>query len=389
LIELSAQEAIEDGKGSAARLRDVTKRFGGTLALDRVSLDVKAGEIVSLLGPSGCGKTTCLRIIAGFEQPDNGTVFLLGADVSKRKVHERNVGLVFQDYALFPHMTVEENVAYGLRQRGWNRRDMPARVREMLTLVRLAHVGARRPSQLSGGQQQRIALARALATRPVVTLLDEPLSALDAQLRQALRVELRAILKAVGSTTILVTHDQAEAMSISDRVAVMAEGHVVQEGTPADVYNKPRTRYVAEFLGRANIFAGRLFPRQRDDSGGMVLEDGSKLAIAGCRTSGREQAELCVRAERISLGPASDSRQHEVSGVENRLHGVVDNVVQLGAEMEVRIRLTGGREIIVVEQNRGGPAWCSGDQVTARFSGTDCVLLENEPTGGRSGDAAP
>ena len=236
----------------------MTKRFGGLAAVDGVSLEVRRGQIVSLLGPSGCGKTTTLRLIAGFESPDEGTVLIGGVDVRGKRPYERNVGLLFQDYALFPHMTVEQNIAYGMRHRGIERSAIPRHTAEMLSLVKLDGFEKRWPNQLSGGQQQRVALARALATKPDVMLLDEPLSALDAKLRQELRSELKEILTSVGTTSIVVTHDQEEAMSMAERVIVQNRGRIIQQGTPYDIYARPTNEFVAEFVGRSNSFRGRL-----------------------------------------------------------------------------------------------------------------------------------
>ena len=223
----------------ALEIVGVTKRFGQVIAVDDVSFVVGSGEFISLLGPSGCGKTTTLRLIAGFERPDTGRVLIAGNDVAGRRPYERNVGLLFQQYALFPHMTVEQNVAFGLRHRGFPKVDIHTRVGEMLELVELSGLAARRPGQLSGGQQQRVALARALAIQPQVVLLDEPLSALDAKLRQELRIELKNILRAVGSTAIIVTHDQEEAMSLAERIIVMHRGRILQEGTPEEIRKDP------------------------------------------------------------------------------------------------------------------------------------------------------
>ena len=239
-------------------LNHVTRRYGKLKAVDNVTLNVDSGQILSLLGPSGCGKTTTLRMIAGFEEPNQGSIHIAGVDMKGKRPYERNVGLLFQNYALFPHMTVQRNVAYGLKQRGYEKKKIPARVTEMLELVKLTDFANRRPGQLSGGQQQRVALARALATSPEVVLLDEPLSALDAKLRVELRVELREILNSINATTIVVTHDQEEAMSLGDIVTVMEKGKIMQEGPPTEIYADPKTRFVAEFIGRSNWFTGTL-----------------------------------------------------------------------------------------------------------------------------------
>src|SRR6266568_8679295 len=257
------------------QFRNVIKRFGATTAVDDVTFAVGAGETVSLLGPSGCGKTTTLRLISGFEEPDGGVIEIVGESMVGKRPYERNVGLLFQHYALFPHMTVAENVAYGLKHRRWPRAEIPDRVREMLRLVQLQGFEERRPGQMSGGQQQRVALARVLATRPKLVLLDEPLSALDAKLREELRLELKQILTAVGSPTIVVTHDQDEAMSLADRIIVMNRGRIEQVGTPDEIYARPRTAFVAGFIGRTNWFHGRLEQPAAGASARLTTESGT------------------------------------------------------------------------------------------------------------------
>ncbi len=246
---------------TAVAFRDVSKRFDSVVAVDRVDLEIEDGEFFSMLGPSGSGKTTCLRMIAGFDDPTAGVVLLHGEDVSGRPPYDRDVNTVFQDYALFPHMTVAENVAYGLMVKKIQEGKRRPRVEEALSLVRLEGYGDRKPSQLSGGQRQRVALARALINRPSVLLLDEPLGALDLKLRQAMQVELKALQREVGITFIFVTHDQEEALTMSDRLAVFNQGRVEQVGTPGDVYENPRNEFVAGFVGVSNIVAGGLAAR--------------------------------------------------------------------------------------------------------------------------------
>src|SRR4029077_10294230 len=238
--------------------REVAKRFGQVAAVDGVTFTVAPGETVSLLGPSGCGKTTTLRLISGFEEPDEGSIDIEGVSMIGKRPYERNVGLLFQHYALFPHMTVAENVAYGLKHRGWPKAEIAGRVGEMLRLVQLQGFEPRRPGQLSGGQQQRVALARVLATRPQLVLLDEPLSALDAKLREELRLELKQILPAVGSTTTVATHYKAQAQSPPDRIIIMNRGRIEQQGPPDEIYMQPRSAFVAAFIGRTNWFHGRI-----------------------------------------------------------------------------------------------------------------------------------
>jgi ABC-type Fe3+/spermidine/putrescine transport system ATPase subunit len=277
-------------------VQNLTRRFGASLALDGASLDAGAAEVVALLGPSGCGKTTTLRIVAGFESADSGSVTLAGRDLIRLPPHQRDIGLVFQDYALFPHMSVADNVGYGLRRRGMATADRARRVGEMLDLVRLSGLDARRPAQLSGGQQQRVALARALAIDPRLLLLDEPLSNLDAKLRHTLQSELRQILTRIGTTTLIVTHDQEEAMALADRIAIMSQGQVLQIGTPREVYAQPACRFVAEFLGQALWLEGRVEP------GGFVTTAGTRIASAAPRRVARAHG-LLIRPESLRLGP--------------------------------------------------------------------------------------
>ena len=348
----------------------VSKRFGEVQAIDDVSFSIASGEIVALLGPSGCGKTTILRSIAGFEPPDAGSIHIAGSDVTRLKPYERNVGLLFQHYALFPHMTVAENVAYGLRHRGHPRADIPARVEDMLGLVQLEGFGQRRPHQLSGGQQQRVALARALATRPGLILLDEPLSALDAKLRQDLRAELKQVLAAVGSTAIVVTHDQEEAMSLGERVLVKNRGRIVHSGAPGEVYGRPRSRFVADFLGRANWFQGVL----GETRGGTALftsQCGLRLVVTSPEDVAPGVAELCVRPESIDL--LTDGADAKPGS--NRVAGEVLDVALLGAVRQVLIGLRGGGRVLALLTNRAGDGVAPGRSVTFGVRPEDCVVL--------------
>jgi putative spermidine/putrescine transport system ATP-binding protein len=292
------------GAAPALRVCRLRKSFGAVVAVDEVSLDAAPGEFLSLLGPSGCGKSTLLRMVAGLVEPDGGQVVLAGEDITRVAVHRRNLGLVFQSYALFPHMTVFENVAFGLRRRGVGETELGPRVERMLELVRLGPLGARYPRELSGGQQQRVALARALVTEPRVLLLDEPLSNLDALLRDEMRVELKRLQESLGTTMIFVTHDQAEALILSDRVVVMERGRVEQVGRPEEVYRRPATPFVARFLGRANFLAGTVAGSEAGRTV-VALEDGGLSIVAGPRQglAPGQPVHVVIRQESIRLEP--------------------------------------------------------------------------------------
>ncbi len=356
-------------------VRNLTKKFDQVIAVDDASFEVNKGQITSLLGPSGCGKTTTLRVIAGFETPDTGAVLIAGNDMQGRRPYERNVGLLFQDYALFPHLTVEQNVAYGLRYRKAPRNEIPRRTAEMIELVKLAGYEKRRPSQLSGGEQQRVALARALATNPEVMLLDEPLSALDAKLRQELRVELKEILRAVGSTTIVVTHDQEEAMSLAEHVIVMDRGRIMQQGSPTEIYARPNNKFVAEFIGRSNWFAGRLGPE--DGSGICTFEtsDGLTLRVPPPAERSPEGHELCVRPERIAVVDGSAADPVPADPNLNALRGIVIDSAPLGADVHIFIDLESGKRMSVIEKNLGQPMRQAGQAITLRFGSDDCIVV--------------
>jgi ABC-type Fe3+/spermidine/putrescine transport system ATPase subunit len=354
--------------------RKVIKRFGATAAVDDVTFAVGAGETISLLGPSGCGKTTTLRLIAGFEEPDEGIIEIAGESMVGKRPYERNVGLLFQHYALFPHMNVAQNVAYGLRHRRWPKAAIADRVGEMLRLVQLQGFEDRRPGQLSGGQQQRVALARVLATKPKLVLLDEPLSALDAKLREELRLELKQILAAVGSTTIVVTHDQDEAMSLADRIIVMNRGRIEQQGTPDEIYMQPRTIFVAAFIGRANWFHGRISRASGDAVFRLATTAGTALAVRDPGAARGERWSVCVRPERMTVaGPEAVADGPD----DNLLPGEVVDVVNMGAQIHYIVDCTEGR-IMAVEPNRAGPRMRKGDRVSMVFRAEDGVLLPQD-----------
>jgi spermidine/putrescine ABC transporter ATP-binding subunit len=299
-------EASISGAAPLLRLDGISKSFGGVQVLKPLRLDLAPGEMLALLGPSGCGKTTTLRLIAGFEAPDAGRVMINGRDVTKLPPNKRGLGMVFQNYSLFPHMTVAENVAFGLTMRGVRGAEKTRRVRAMLQMVRLAQLEDRHIHQLSGGQQQRIALARALATEPALLLLDEPLGALDKNLREGMQFELRDIQRKLGITSILVTHDQEEALTMSDRVAVMAQGEVVQVGRPTEVYDRPRTRFVSEFLGTANIFTGMVKASVGAGYWSVMLEAQPQaegvVQSDDALTTG-QRITFAVRPEKLAMGP--------------------------------------------------------------------------------------
>jgi putative spermidine/putrescine transport system ATP-binding protein len=309
----------------AVSFRAVSRHYGAVRAVDDVSFDILDGEFFAMLGPSGSGKTTCLRLIAGFEQPTSGVVAIHGRDMHGVPPYDRDVNTVFQDYALFPHMTVLENVAYGLMIRKVPAAERVKRAEEMLAMVKLAGFGVRKPSQLSGGQRQRVALARALVNRPSVLLLDEPLGALDLKLREQMQVELKAIQRQVGITFIYVTHDQGEALSMSDRVAVFNQGKVEQIASPAELYEKPRTEFVAGFVGVSNLLQG---------------EAARAVTGTACACS--------IRPEKIHLAPAGAAAPEAAMKVE----GEVESLLYLGANTRFDIRLSGGGHLAVVQQNR-------------------------------------
>jgi len=319
-------------------LDSLTKRYGDHPVVKSVSLDVADGEFLVLLGPSGCGKTTTLRMIAGFVPPSEGTIRIGDKDVTNLPPWKRNAGLVFQNYALFPHLTVMQNVAFGLEMRKVPAADIGPRVAEALRLVRLAGYGERYPRQLSGGQQQRVALARALVIHPDVLLLDEPLSNLDAKLRVEVRLEIRTLQQQLGLTTVMVTHDQEEALTMADRLVVMSEGEVRQVGRQADLYERPADRFVADFVGRSTMIEGDIVaPGTFRSEGGLSLR---------CPLEAKPgPATLALRPERLSLGAAAE-------GLENRMTGTVVFVSYLGAMLDVHVRLNDKDQVVVQIPNR-------------------------------------
>jgi putative spermidine/putrescine transport system ATP-binding protein len=318
----------------------VTKRYGDVHAVRDFTLDVADGEFVVFLGPSGCGKTTTLRVVAGFAEPTSGAVRLGQRDITQLPPWKRNAGLVFQSYALFPHLTVAQNVAFGLEMRKVEASEMAGRIAEALRLVRLEHLGERLPRQLSGGQQQRVALARALVFRPDVLLLDEPLSNLDAKLRQEVRVEIRELQKRLGLTTVMVTHDQEEALTMADRLVVMHDGAVRQVGTQEDLYERPTDRFVAGFVGRSTFIEGQIeAPGRFRSAGGLDLV---------CIEAAAGPATLALRPERIIITSAPQA------GMDNSVPGVVEFVSYLGATIDMHVRISPKERVVVQIPNRAG-----------------------------------
>ena len=353
------------------RLVKVSKAYGSVLAVDSIDLEVMDGEFFSLLGPSGCGKTTTLRMIGGFEQPTSGLIELNGEDVTWLPPYRRHVNTVFQNYALFPHLTIYENVAFGLRRTGVKTAEIKSRVTDMLKLVELPGYEARKPTQISGGQAQRVALARALINRPAVLLLDEPLGALDLKLRKQMQVELKRIQKEVGITFIYVTHDQEEAMTMSDRIAVMNKGHYEQLGDPETLYERPTTRFVAGFLGVSNLLGGTC---QGTENGlGIIkLRDGTIVHAPAAAVYGRIAVDVGVRPEKIRLHhDAGDAGDAGTPG-RNHLVGTVTDASYIGVSTQYTVETRGGARVVVYEQNiertTREELWARGDEVHLTWS---------------------
>jgi spermidine/putrescine transport system ATP-binding protein len=356
----SAQTADVD-----IRLVDLTKRFDDVVAVDALSLDIAHGSFSALLGPSGCGKTTTLRMIGGFEEPTSGRIELGGRDVAALPPYKRDVNTVFQSYALFPHLTIFENVAFGLRRKKVKGGDLNRRVVSALELVGLAGLERRKPRQLSGGQQQRIALARALVNEPRVLLLDEPLGALDLKLRKEMQLELKRIQHEVGITFVHVTHDQEEAMTMADRIVIMNHGRIEQEGAPADLYEQPRTGFVASFLGVSNLLAATIVGADR-----VRLEDGTEVAVP--------EAALGSRAGQCQIGVRPEKLRTDGTG-RNALQGTVAETAYIGVSTQYIVDTTSGPLTVYVQNDRpGAHGVAPGDQLTLSWDPDSTFVIDSE-----------
>ncbi|MGZ5875516.1 MAG: ABC transporter ATP-binding protein [Bradyrhizobium sp.] len=365
------------------RIDAVVKKFGAFRAVDGLSLDIRAGEFFALLGPSGCGKTTLLRMLAGFETPDEGRILLDGKDIAQVPPHERPVNMMFQNYALFPHLNVRDNIAFGLKRARMPRAEIKTRVAEMIALVKLEGLEKRKPDQLSGGQRQRVALARSLARRPQVLLLDEPLAALDKKLRESTQLELMELQRRLGLTFIIVTHDQEEAMTVAGRIGVMDAGRLEQVATPRELYEAPRSRWVAEFVGDINLFEGQLETRENGRVAipprlAVATRDAGTVYVAEPRQP-VTKSNVCVaiRPEKIKLsirGPVSDN-----TNALNRLEGVVTDVSYLGGLTTYKVKLDSGavlRSSMANTARLDFDAYSANQRVVAWFTPDDCVVLE-------------
>jgi putative spermidine/putrescine transport system ATP-binding protein/spermidine/putrescine transport system ATP-binding protein len=356
---------------AAVELDGVTKRFGEVAALDAVSLSVRRGELMTLLGPSGCGKTTLLNVVAGFLIPDHGEIAIEGKRVTELPTHRREIGIMFQSYALFPHMTVAANVGYGLRMRHTPKAEIARRVADALALVKLTGMDDRRPRQLSGGQQQRVALARALVIRPKVLLLDEPFSALDRNLRAAMQVEVKEIQKTLGVTTIFVTHDQSEALSLSDRIAVIAEGRIRQLGTPDEIYRRPSDRFVASFVGDVNVLSARL--ERIDGDTATVTLGPVPITVPSAPLQGAApgaMVDLFVRPERLGVAEP---------GTATAINGVVATQVYQGGHIDLYADVpeaSAGRVLLRIPGHHDVSRWPTGAQIGISLTGSEAIAFK-------------
>jgi putrescine transport system ATP-binding protein len=361
------------------RIDAVVKKFGVFRAVDRLSLDIRAGEFFALLGPSGCGKTTLLRMLAGFETPDEGRILLGGKDIAQVPPHQRPVNMMFQNYALFPHLDVRDNIAFGLKRAGMSRLQIDTRVAEMIALVKLDGLERRKPDQLSGGQRQRVALARSLARRPQVLLLDEPLAALDKRLRESTQLELMELQRRLGLTFIIVTHDQEEAMTVAGRIGVMDSGRLEQVATPRELYEAPTSRWIAEFVGDVNLFEGQVQPGENGRLAIATRDAGTVFVAAPRQPIAKTNVCVAIRPEKIKLsrrGPASDAVN---ANAINRLEGVVTDVGYLGGITTYKVKLDSGAVLRSAMANTARldlDAYGPSHRVVAWFAPDDCVVLE-------------
>ena len=357
----------------------MVKKFGGFRAVDRLSLDIRAGEFFALLGPSGCGKTTLLRMLAGFETPDEGRILLDGKDIAQVLPHERPVNMMFQNYALFPHLSVRDNIAFGLKRAGMPRAKINTRVAEMVALVKLEGLEKRKPDQLSGGQKQRVALARSLARRPQVLLLDEPLAALDKKLRESTQLELTELQRRLGMTFIIVTHDQQEAMTVASRIGVMDAGRLEQVATPRELYEAPASRWIAEFVGEVNLFEGQVEPHNGHRLAVATRDAGTIFAAQPRQPVTKTNVCIAIRPEKVKLsrrGPAPDALDTLAI---NRMEGVVTDVGYLGGFTTYKVKLDSGAVVRSSMANTARldvDAYSTGQRVVAWFTPDDCVVLE-------------
>src|SRR5882757_5951039 len=361
------------------RIEGVVKRFGGFTAVDKLSLDIRAGEFFALLGPSGCGKTTLLRMLAGFETPDTGKILLNGKDIAQVLPHRRPVNMMFQNYALFPHLSVRDNIAFGLKRANTPRPELNTRVAEMVALVKLEGLEKRKPDQLSGGQKQRVALARSLARRPQVLLLDEPLAALDKKLRESTQAELMELQRRLGTTFIIVTHDQEEAMTVANRIGVMDAGRLEQVASPRELYEAPRSRWVAEFVGDINLFDGEVTSSDHHRLDISTRDAGTLVVAEPRQPVTKATVSVAIRPEKVKLsrrGPVSDAvNSHAI----NRLDGVITEVSYLGGVTVYKVKLDSGAMVRSSMANTARldiDAYSAGQRVVAWFTPDDCVVLE-------------
>jgi putrescine transport system ATP-binding protein len=374
----AAPQPAPASDGPLLRIEGVVKKFGGFRAVDGVSLDIRAGEFFALLGPSGCGKTTLLRMLAGFETPDEGQILLAGRDIARMLPHERPINMMFQSYALFPHLSVRDNIAFGLKRAGMARADIDARAAEMVALVKLAGLEKRKPDQLSGGQRQRVALARSLARRPQVLLLDEPLAALDKKLRESTQLELMELQRRLGMTFIIVTHDQEEAMTVASRIGVMDAGRLDQVASPRELYEAPASRWIAEFIGDINLFEGQVESHENNRMTIATREAGNVVVAEPRQPVTRTTVAVAIRPEKVKLsrrGPADAGNTRAI----NRLEGIVTDVSYLGGLTTYKIKLDSGATLRSSMANTARidiDAYSPSQRVVAWFTPDDCMVLE-------------